>query len=280
MPGSRSLPYDYALENRETLLGVYIREGRKGFSEYLGVSYNGAGHLIKYLGFYDKSVQKERREIEVEEMRKPRCVNPFVPFNKDSAYILGFIVGDGCARKRELNPDYQRVLEWNLNISCNDLQVMREIAVRFGKTEDDLYERVYSEGYKSTYMLDTDDYETIQEVFRLGVRPRKSNEGCIPDFPKEYYSHFLRGLFDADGYVRPISDTRVSVEICGHRSYLERIAENTPFSWKEDYRKKLGFLKLYKKKESLKLFNYLYGDGGIRLDRKWKVFDGCSYRLD
>jgi len=273
--GGKPLPYEHALVIREQLLEIYISGGRRKFSEYLGINECGAGHLLKYLGFYSDEIQKKLRNREIEDLKKPRCINPFRPFTDMSTYILGFIVGDGCITSRGDN----RVLNDVLDISCNDKQIIREIGKAFGIDECKIYEGRYKEGYKSTYSLFVDDFETIGDIKNFGIVPRKSTYGCRIDIDKRFYNHFVRGIFDSDGCVMFANTNpnkvRLRVEICGHRSYLEDIVNNTDIRWKCKFVDGLSFIGIYDQKEIKKFFEYIYKDAGIKLERKWCRFYEC-----
>lgn len=278
------LDYDYYTTIRDELLDIYIKEGRKGVSDRLDINYNSTGHVLKYLGFYDKDVKDKKWEYFVEEMRKPRHKNPFIPFDKNSAYIFGFIVGDGC-----LLGNYRKhrtALSNGLDISCNDFDIIHDIALCFGTrgvvgdgyTSKKVYE---NKNHHTTYSFRTEDYSCIESLIKLGLRERKSYNGCVLNFPKEYYSHFLRGLFDADGYVRidnKSKNTKVTFELCGHRSYLTQIVNDLDgmFDWKCDFRKEtLSFLRVFKQSEVERLYYWMYDDADLMIKRKFMAFYEC-----
>ncbi|WP_053599315.1 LAGLIDADG family homing endonuclease [Bacillus sp. FJAT-18017] len=111
----------------------------------------------------------------------------FKTWSNEMAWVLGFIVTDGCINQNQ-----------SLTIGQKDpypLQKIKELLQFNGK--------VVKYDNKNIYELNICSKEIITDLFNLGVTRRKSLTIVFPECPKEYLSHFVRGVIDGDGYVHP-----------------------------------------------------------------------------
>lgn len=114
---------------------------------------------------------------------------------------------------------------------------------------------------------------------RWGIVPRKTYVGTIPDdIPSGLLSHYLRGLFDGDGNIGPISNMRISLtnnlSVCngvqrilssevGIQKWVIRLHCRNERTGHETYR-----LDIAVREETARVAWWLYGGDGIRLTRK------------
>ena len=258
-------------EQIPTILKIYIESDRATLAKYLDLTYDSVGHVLKGLGLATKENYKKRLEYK---RSLPTCYNPFnvSVFNKDSAYILGYILGDGCIRSKHKNDNYY------LNISSKDYHILLDILKVF-KSPENKISKSFNKTGSYWYSIDIRDEPIIQDLLALGIRPRKSKEGCtLRDIPITYYPHFIRGLFDSDGCVRLLNKSKkatLQVSICGHSSYLLQVYTNllNQFDCKFDERPTLSHLNFYKQTVIFDLYHYLYNDATLFLSRKKRIFD-------
>lgn len=185
--------------------------------------------------------------------------------NPTSAYLLGYIYGDGNITRR-------RHGYLTLNISSKDKEHLIRITEIFGG------------GIKLTSHIKNGhlwwsfgiyDSAICNRLFELGVRERKSYVGCeLPlDWLGENFRHFIRGLFDSDGYVR-IKSKYLDFSFVGHDSYIKKIFELNPEHWSYKQKPSLSLLSLKGDFESKKfIYEYLYKDATIWLQRKRDIID-------
>lgn len=103
------------------------------------------------------------------------------------AYVLGFIFADGCLVEHKNG--YH-----GLDITSKDLEHLVAI-----KRELDAEHAI---GRKERgYRLQIRNRDIYKDLLKLGLTPRKSKTIRLPEIPREYSSHFVRGLFDGDGSV-------------------------------------------------------------------------------
>lgn len=253
---------------------LYLEKGRQGLSEFLSLDYNSVGHFIKMLGLEAKLLKNKRSEYL---SKITLYYNPFTITNFDSksAYILGYILGDGSLLFRENRS------KGRLNISSKDLHILESFKHIFNLEQKGI--RLCTKNSSTWYSLDLYDFYIPQDLYRLGVRPNKSKNGCTYFCDVSFLPHLLRGVFDSDGcvsYHNNLKNLRVS--ICGHASYLLKLKEDTAFfNWKVRQVKTLTFIELFRQDDITRFYNYIYPEGiDLFLFRKKEVFDGYFGRVE
>jgi len=138
--------------------------------------------------------------------------------------------------------------------------------------EDDLYERKYGNGYKSGWEVKLYDWDIVEKLMGLGIRPNKSKEGCLIE--SEFNNHLLRGLFDSDGCVTYMNGRKgLRVQIAGHPLYMEQIRKSYDFMWKVSFMGKLEIVSLFTQDEVVKFYKFIYSEASIFMNRKRSRFD-------
>lgn len=194
----------------------------------------------------------------------------------DKAYWLGFLYADGC------------VSEKSNEISCSQKskehliklqQAIGAINHKIVTVKDNRFseECIY-------YCFAIKDKQLHQDLIKWGCIPNKSLIlSKIPNIPREYVSHFLRGYFDGDGslhYLKNTNNYRISFT-CGSKEFLEDIRhelQKDNLSIRKDLKHNVYQLQISGRKQVKKILDYLYKDSNqnIRLDRKYKLYLNCS----
>lgn len=181
-----------------------------------------------------------------------------------SAYLFGFILGDGNISRRR--GDYL-----TLNISSKDEAHLRQICNIFG---EDLNIRHNEKKGCEWWTLDIPSRDICNRLLELGISERKSTEPSNVSFEwlGDNFRHFIRGLFDADGYVRITSVLDVS--FVGHDSYITEIKKRIDGQWGYKYTPSLSHLSLLGTVEQRKfIYAYLYQEATIWLQRKRDIIE-------
>lgn len=241
---------------------VYVEEGRPALAKLLGVQYNTVGHIIKALKF-----PKEERAL-VKRQREQHK-NPFDQWSPESAYLLGFILGDGSISFKGN--------KYSLRVYSSDKEIIDSLQqVLPAKVEcfrnDGENRKIKSD--KPTYVLVSYDFATCQSVVDYGIAPNKSNVGCELKIPDTHRPSFLRGLLDSDGSVyRNSRGIHVACIFYGHPSYMDCLFPCYDLGWKRVVQGSLVGYRLTHYYEVERFLELLYSEPGPFLARKRRVFD-------
>jgi hypothetical protein len=115
----------------------------------------------------------------------------FKVWSKEMAWTVGFIAADGCVSKKgynyrlsiKINPKDEEVLNNIKNfLECNKKLYYRRC---FHKVRNNFFDSV---------TLDINSKIILEDLFNIGIHPRKSLTLKYPSIPKEYANHFARGF--------------------------------------------------------------------------------------
>lgn len=205
--------------------------------------------------------------------------------NEIEAYILGFIYADGYI----LDSPHNRL---GIMLSVKDKKLLERIGNYISK--DIPIRHQYGEFETVRFILCRK--EVVQNLKRLGISQGKSAiDFNIPIIEDSLYPHFIRGYFDGDGSVlkdrkyikfyicsplpKILEDFKNILEKHEIHSYLRieyrkgkiiKISKN-PTNY-DQYR-----LIVDKNVYLQKLYNYLYKDATIFLERKKNLMEKCFY---
>ena len=260
-------------EDIEIIRDMYINKTRKDIAEFLDLHYNSVGHVLKYLKINSRKQQFDKN---YDKALKGVYFNPFIDINKDSAYLLGYILGDGCIRYRTKITPY-------IDISSKDYHIIESFR-KLLKAENKNIATLTKDKHV-WYSFRIHDLAIAKSLESFGIIPNKSAKGCYNIvIPKGYENHYIRGLFDSDGCVR-INQNRLNVDIMGHPSYIDRFIE-------QDYKhfkfhrvpikgKYIINMSIYKIQTIKEFYNYIYPSEDILyLYRKKEIFDNHYEQRD
>ncbi|MEW9124118.1 MAG: hypothetical protein AB2421_15515 [Thermotaleaceae bacterium] len=188
---------------------------------------------------------------------------------EDKAYFLGLLVADGCVRENYSihlvlqREDADAVLGFSMYIGA-------EGKYKYTNNNEDFptWKKTYGVRLKSKYMY--------QSLLNLGVKPRKSGQEVMPDIPSHLIPHFIRGYFDGDG-VTSVGPSKKCSGFCGSKDMLASIQKylgtNLTIQARTGTCIFTGGIAFSKK-----LYDYLYSNATIWLDRKRRRMDKiCGY---
>lgn len=194
------------------------------------------------------------------------------------AYFLGLLLADGCIRKDSL------VIK--LSLSKKDEEILLPIAEKL-----DLHLK-YSES-KKVYSKKTNKYYNNSEMAHLIICSKKicldlSKYGCTPNkslilkwptnVSDSMINHFIRGYFDGDGWITHTTFGIISsLEFCiGLQKFFnEKLAiKSYIVNAGKVYR-----LLVHKRSSIQKLYNFIYNDSSIFLNRKKNKFHNLANKI-
>lgn len=198
-------------------------------------------------------------------------------FNKidseEKAYWLGFLYADGCVHSNNnevsINiTDKEHIEKFKKAIKASNHKITATQDKRFSKA-------------KTLYQFAIKDKQLHKDLIKWGCVPQKSlllNK--IPNIPRDYISHFLRGYFDGDGslhYLQGTNNYRIS--FIGTKDFLSDVQKElqTNVSLQANIAGKAFVLQLAGRKQVERILKYLYQDSteDIRLNRKYQKYLDC-----
>ncbi|KPL60054.1 helix-turn-helix domain-containing protein [Rossellomorea vietnamensis] len=183
----------------------------------------------------------------------------FKTWSNNMAYILGFFAADG-------------------HISS------RNHTVCFSQKDPDILEKIRNELQSNhPLVLNNTDVHTLiigSKVMKYdlidlhGMTSDKSTSLRMPKIPDEYFSHFVRGYFDGDGFVN--FEKRIVSFVGGSESFMSKLnleLQRRNFNSRL-YADKKYFRIFITGRKTIHLFKkWLYQDMELYLKRKYEVFD-------
>lgn len=183
------------------------------------------------------------------------------------AYILGFICADGYVHKNGKTV--------SIAIKQSDSRILEDIKIAM-ETDAKLGVKKKPEGQEDLAVLNISSRELVGDLVKLGVRANKTKEICMPIIGNDLYKHFIRGLFDGDGYI----GERQFALAGSSKSLLLSIREHIMKEIKcklslRELKKKDGSIRgyqLYGGKKTKVALQWIYADCNIVLERKYKSY--------
>lgn len=198
-------------------------------------------------------------------------------FNKidtpEKAYWLGFLYADGCVHSNS----------YEISMNITDKEHVEKFQKAIGAinhkitiTNDKRWENA-----KTLYQFSIKDKQLHEDLTKWGCIPQKSLKiDKIPNIPRDFISHFIRGYFDGDGslhYLKGTNNYRIS--FVGTQSFLMDIQKElqTNVSLYFGSSGKAYDLQISGRKQVERILNYIYQDSTeqTRLDRKYQTYLNC-----
>lgn len=195
------------------------------------------------------------------------------------AYFLGLIVSDGSVSNRALSISLQERDKIILEKFIEDLEYSGKLSFVPKKKHN----------HQNAYVLTVYSRKLVQDLSKYGVVCAKSHKTYFPDIPEEFYSHFIRGVFDGDGYIGEVSDKSNRFSITGNRDLIESIRNilsdklnirKSAISFKnKNFETSVQFV-YSKGKELLKIRDYLYFESDdVFIPRKKEKFFTLNLKI-
>lgn len=115
----------------------------------------------------------------------------FKKWTAPMAYALGFFAADGNMIKTKRGTHF-------ISFNSSDKSLLQSIQKEMQSTHK-LSMRKSPTG--SVFRFQIGSKEMYQDLIRLGFIENKSKRMIVPDIPKKFQRHFVRGYFDGDGNV-------------------------------------------------------------------------------
>lgn len=221
--------------------------------------------------------QGERLGLERNRNKPRRNINEdyFKKWSPNMAYILGFILTDGCIIEGTYK-GYSDALKFGVRKS--DIDILEKIKREFHS------EHTISFVENAAHLTITSQ-KMVDDLKGLGILYRKSLREGVPKIPQKYVRDFIRGVVDGNGSISIDKAEYPNLSFCGGKKIVTFVRDYFLSKFniysKVDKRKrpKMGkqylFYIGYRCNSAKTLINYLYNDANLYLDRKFKLAKRC-----
>lgn len=185
------------------------------------------------------------------------------------AYLIGLLYADGCVRR----------LNITLRLHEKDKSIMEKLSEKvkcnLHYTPPKTYTYpTYSRKSGGQYYFNINSKKVVSDIVKAGCVPKKSLTLTFPSYgviPEELFHHFIRGYFDGDGCIQPQTFHIISSDdFCiGFQKWLMKRMEISSYLKKHE---KVSRVMVHKKKDIEKIYQYLYKDATLYLNRKRERF--------
>ena len=197
--------------------------------------------------------------------------------NEEKAYILGFIMADGGIYYSSKN--FSRRLYFSINEK--DIEILNKIKIAM-KSDYPIKKinQINSFGFSKIVKLTINSTDIVHDLIKLKYTNNKTGNEFIPRIEKSLLRHFIRGFFDGDGTIfksRGYNTVGFTSSLNMLNSINELFSKELNLDVKKIY-KESGDKKAYRlyysqQEEVYKIYNYLYKDSTIYLERKKHKFN-------
>jgi hypothetical protein len=183
------------------------------------------------------------------------------------SYFLGLIFSDGWVNKNTLS----------IQLSEQDKDILIKFQESLKTIKPLIFKKAKKDTHQNQFTLKVSSDKMINDLFKLGVCENKTHLLIFrTDFfnEKKLIKHFIRGVFDGDGTTHNAYFSIVGTEkfLAGIRDYLKQENINLGIYNAHCKSKDIKRLAFNNRAELAKIFNYLYDDSNIFMERKKNKF--------
>ena len=132
----------------------------------------------------------------------------------DKAYFLGLLIADGNNDRRLAG-----------QVSINLIELDKDILLIFKNqlNYNGELKLIKNKNYQNQYKLIIASKKLSDDLFNLGMISKKDFATYFPPIKKEFYSHFIRGIFDGDGCIHKNKRNQNTIYITGNFNLIKTI---------------------------------------------------------
>jgi hypothetical protein len=199
----------------------------------------------------------------------------FKTWSPSMAYVLGFILADGCII-HGTRDGYSDSLKFGVQL--RDKNILEKIKSEL-KSEHAL------SVCKNAVHFCIASQKIVDDLKALGISYRKSLRETVPDIPERFIKDFIRGVIDGDGTVRIGKDRYPVLSVSGGEATITYLREHffkkfglyskiIPCKYSNEIQRHLYSI-AYGANSAKTLIDYLYRDAKLFLDRKYATALRC-----
>jgi hypothetical protein len=209
-------------------------------------------------------------------------VDFFKTWSSSMAYVLGYFSAGGCMYKNSGKSKY-------FNFVSTDYELLHKVKIILQSKHRIVLKKRTNTNRKDIYWLQIGSKDIYDDLLKLGLTSNKDKSIKFPSVPDEHLNHFVRGYFDGDGcvaygyYKRKNRHNKQYLYFqtkfaCGNKKFLvnlsNKLVDVAILGNGSIGRSGSSWQLSYSKKDSVKLFYYMYGNVNKDrfLERKYKKF--------
>lgn len=219
----------------------------------------------------DRRVQRFKQNVDI---------NFFKKRTPQMAYVLGCFASDGGMFINSGGSKY-------LQFTSTDRKFLKNIKQLLKSKHKISKKKHKNKNWNYCYVIQVGSKDLFADLEELGFRPNKSKNLMMPEISDILFKHFVRGYFEGDGCVwygtynkknRTIKPRLIQTHfICGDKSFLKKLSTKLAHLAKVGngslVDKNSGFDLSYAKRDSIKLYDFLYRDKNkLFSDKKYNKF--------
>lgn len=242
-------------ENDEDFHRIAKTGNPKRIREYTGMYLAGDCPLRKVLDYFGYSIHF-----------RPEAKPPVV-WDELTSYFCGYFLADGCFESFRKNEDNARLV-----ITSIDEDIITKLRDRISPDRKLTKELLRSGNFSHKFGFTSKEWFDL--LYSIGIVRRKSTVPSIIKYPPTpYLRDFVRGWFDGDGsihYNTKFGSPHFMWMLCGMQTHLEPLINLLPFNV-NTFQREDGLFRIYvtRKDDSIRLFDWLYSEATIYMDRKY-----------
>lgn len=192
--------------------------------------------------------------------------------SEEKAYWLGFLYADGCVNTSDKTCTSPNRL--TINISHRDRIILEKFNQSINGNLEIFDYMPSEETYGNSMMsrLNVNSVEFCEHLINHGCIPNKTFELRMPNINEHLICHFVRGFLDGDGSISGycISFTKGDVFLKELNELISSILDIEPghIQYYKNKDSRVCNLKFSKKESCRKIYNWLYDNATIFLERK------------
>ncbi len=229
--------------------------------------------VCKKYSLIDKVVRPRLKEVNVYRNEMPKHKANFDYFecisSEDKAYWLGIICADGCITGR---------CSLKLGVAVKDIDMLQKFNLCLDSEYPISIEENAHRNKQNFARVTISNFKLCSDLIDKGVTPRKTMTLRFPDkIPPHLVHHFIRGYFDGDGCITTNGSGHGSWSLTGTEQFListqNILIENcglsrTKFTQRRKNNNVIKTMLYFGNGNITKLYNYLYNNSTIWMDRK------------
>ena len=251
-----------------------IKDVRKEQKQFILENYSDKGidFCAKHLGLTRLQTKKRAQYLGVK-LKEYNYLKDFYPINRESAYTLGFVSGDGYVSK-----DNNTV---SIEFKSEDAEDIDNILM-FTQWKKYYRQRLHWKPITTYHICNKQLADWLRQY---GFCEKSfSTPNIIGILPEEFLHYFLLGIFDADGcigikkiYKKRYGNLQISADKDFDWSLLKSVFEpRIGVLFKGTKTKHCSCIHLYNKKDIFRFYDYIYQNyhlDNIGLTRKYDKFN-------